>query len=216
MLAQTDEKLFVPIIGIERLRIASDGEGITTLVGLWGCPLRCKYCLNPQSWRDDAGKFRAMTPEMLWEIVRLDNLYFLATGGGVTFGGGEPLLHPDFIRRFSEICDKRWRINLETSLNVPRGNLEKTLPIVHHYIVDVKDTNGDIYHQYTNASNKRTLDNLQWLVGNAGAEKITVRLPLIPHHNTPADVMRSKEIIREMGITDINEFEYWEKVEKLP
>ena len=37
-----------PIMGVERLRINSDGDGVTTLVGFYGCPLKCRYCLNPQ------------------------------------------------------------------------------------------------------------------------------------------------------------------------
>ena len=43
-----------PLIGISRLRIRTDGHGVTTLVAFHGCPLRCKYCLNPQGLSDDA------------------------------------------------------------------------------------------------------------------------------------------------------------------
>ena len=74
------------IIGIERHRITTDGNGITTLVAFHGCPLRCKYCLNPQCLNEKL-ICRSTTPQELLEEVRVDNLYFLATGGGVTFGG---------------------------------------------------------------------------------------------------------------------------------
>ena len=108
----------VKFIGFKRHCIATDGEGVTTLAAFWGCPLRCKYCLNPQSLREET-KCTEYTPEELYERVKIDDLYFVATRGGVTFGGGEPLLQTDFIESFRSLCGDRWRIYAETSLNVP-------------------------------------------------------------------------------------------------
>ena len=88
------------LIGIARHRMAVDGEGVTTLVAFHGCPLRCKYCLNPQSITNDTMCMERTVEELIDE-VRIDQLYFLATGGGVTFGGGEPLLQLDFV---TELC----------------------------------------------------------------------------------------------------------------
>ena len=105
------------IIGIARHRLSTDGDGVTTLVAFHGCPLRCRYCLNPQSL-GDGGRFREYSPEELYAETRIDELYFIATNGGVTFGGGESCLHADFIREFSELCGASWQLNLETSLNV--------------------------------------------------------------------------------------------------
>ena len=74
------------VIGIARHRLQTDGQGVSTLVAFHGCPLHCRYCLNPQSL--DKGKFGKRYDCMtLYEEVRVDELYFLATGGGVTFGG---------------------------------------------------------------------------------------------------------------------------------
>ncbi len=78
----------------------------------------------------------------------------------------------------------------------------------------MKDTNNEIYHQYTKASNQRVFDNLKWLVNKVGSDIITVRLPLIPHHNTQKDVEKSKKILGEMGIQNFDVFEYYEDVEK--
>lgn len=87
------------IIGISRHRLSTDGDGVTTLVAFHGCPLRCRYCLNPQSL-SDGERFRFYTPEELYAETRIDELYFIATNGGVTFGGGEPSLHTHFISEF--------------------------------------------------------------------------------------------------------------------
>ena len=76
-----------------------DGDGITTLVAFHGCTLRCKYCLNPQCLNEEF-VCRVVTPTELYDEVSIDDLYFTATGGGVTFGGGEPLIRSSFIREF--------------------------------------------------------------------------------------------------------------------
>lgn len=88
------EEQFVPFIGVSRHRMATDGNGVTTLAAFHGCRLGCSYCLNPQCRADDSPCLWH-SPETLYEEVRADELYFLATGGGITFGGGEPLLYPD-------------------------------------------------------------------------------------------------------------------------
>lgn len=82
--------LFAPFIGLCRHRIQTDGEGVTTLAAFHGCPLHCRYCLNPQC-HTSPDRWLWHTPETLYQEVKQDELYFLATGGGITFGGGEPL-----------------------------------------------------------------------------------------------------------------------------
>ncbi len=196
------------IIGIHRHRIATDGEGVTTLVGFWGCPLRCKYCLNPQSWQTKDSQSKSITPEQLFNNVSIDQLYFLATGGGITFGGGEPLLHPDFINEFRDLCGDDWNITIETSLNVPLENLQKVYQSINNYIVDIKDTNDEIYKKYTGKSNSQALENLSWLIQEVGQECILVRTPLIPKYNTPEDVEKSVKLLQEKGLTRFNRFTY--------
>lgn len=196
------------MIGIVRHRLATDGKGVTTLVAFHSCPLRCRYCLNPQCLDPDMVWRTVTTSELLNELL-LDNLYFLATGGGVTFGGGEPLLRSEFIEEFCRIKPAEWKVNIETSLNVDRTHLERVLPHIDQFFIDIKDTNPSIYKQYTTRDNAQVIDNLQWLLQHEGmAEKILVRLPHIPNHNTQADVNRSRAILNEMGITHFDEFNY--------
>lgn len=196
-----------PVVVTSRIRMQTDGKGVTTLVCFHGCPLRCKWCINPFSF-DPNTKYTAMTPQALYDQVKLDELYFLATGGGVTFGGGEPLLYPDFLQEFRGICGDEWHLCAETSLAVPWENVEKAAGCIDVFYIDCKDTNPDIYRRYTGKDNALMLANLQKLVQLVGAERIVVRLPLIPEYNTDEDRQSSKEILSAMGITNFDLFAY--------
>lgn len=196
------------LIGLSRHRIGVDGTGVTTLVAFHGCPLNCKYCLNSQALSPE-GVWKRFSPEELFRAVSKDDLYFRATGGGVTFGGGEPLISYKEILLFSNICmshDKKWRINIETSLNVPKRLVEMMKGVVNHWIVDIKDMNPIIYKAYTGKDIGLVIDNLQYLTKNNS--KITVRVPHIPGFNTASDVEKSISSLQEMGITDIERFTY--------
>lgn len=197
----------VKIIGIARHRLSTDGDGITTLVAFHGCPLRCRYCLNPQSL-DNGDCFREYSPEELYAETRIDELYFIATNGGVTFGGGEPCLRADFIREFSELCSASWQLNLETSLNVPSVNIEALLPVVNTMIIDIKDMNPDIYRSYTGQSNDLVIDNLR-LIADSGRQKdCIIRLPLIPDFNTETDRTASRSRLETLGFDNFDLFTY--------
>ena len=196
-----------PIIAIDRHRIATDGEGVTTLVGFWGCPLRCKYCINPQSFSMET-KPLYLTPEELYERTQIDQLYFLASGGGVTFGGGEPLLYPQFLHRFRALCGETWRLTVETSLSLPWESVELAASCIDEFWVDCKDTNDAIYTRYTGKSNALMLENLARLAQTVPPERIVVRLPLIPDYNTEADVQKSQETLSALGITRFDRFTY--------
>lgn len=196
-----------PLIGISRHRLTTDGEGVTTLVAFHGCPLRCKYCLNPQSLHSE-GIWKHYDCMQLYEEVRLDELYFLATHGGITFGGGEPCLQSDFIYEFRQLCGQEWQLSVETSLNVAKENIEKLVPVVDSYIIDIKDINNAIYQKYTGKDNEKVLHNLQYLIEHGKSEQIIVRTPVIPAYNTENDVDYSIRLLKEMGITQFDRFTY--------
>lgn len=196
------------LIGLSRHRIGVDGSGVTTLVAFHGCPLNCKYCLNPQALSPE-GVWKRFTPEELYKAVSKDDLYFRATGGGITFGGGEPLISCKEILHFRSIClknGKKWKINIETSLNVPKTFVELMKDIIDHWIVDIKDINPNIYKAYTGKDNKQVISNLQYLIDNNA--KITARVPLIAGFNTELDVKNSILSLERMGIIDIDRFTY--------
>lgn len=196
-----------PVITCDRHRLATDGVGVTTLVCFHGCPLRCKYCINPFSFAPDTRR-TDMKAKQLYEKVKVDELYFLATGGGATFGGGEPLLYPEFLHEFREQCGEAWHLCAETSLNVPWENVRMATACIDVFYVDIKDINPDIYHRYTGQENGRVLDNLSKLVDMIGPERIIVRLPLIQDFNTDEDRTRSQNLLSAMGLTQFDRFEY--------
>lgn len=201
------EKSLARIIGIARHRLSTDGDGITTLVAFHGCPLRCRYCLNPQSL-GDGGRFKEYTPESLYWEIRIDELYFLATNGGVTFGGGEPCLRSEFIQRFRELCGDGWQINLETSLNVPADNIASLLPVVNTLIIDIKDLNPEIYRNYTRQDNALVLSNLRLIADSGRQNDCIIRIPLIPEFNTDADRDASRTALEQLGFTRFDLFTY--------
>lgn len=200
-------------IGISRHRIGTDGIGVTSLVGGFGCPLDCKYCLNPQCKWEKAR--RAYGIEELYERLRIDSLYFEATGGGVTFGGGEPLLQAEFIRDFILYCREKgvlWRFALETCLAVDEMAVVAVDGLIDEYIVDIKDMNDDIYCAYTGRSNDKLKRNLAHLA--KCPDRVNLKLPLIPDFNAASDVAASEVELLSMGFTNFFRFRYISEIKK--
>ncbi len=196
-----------PIHAIARLRPGTDGNGITTLVTFYGCPLRCKYCLNA----DTLGAIpqgHEMTPEELYERVRKDDLYFRATGGGVTFGGGEPCLRSEFIQEFAQLNQHSWKIRLETSLNVRLANVVALLPIVNQWIVDIKSWDSGVYYTYTGQDDFLVKRNLDFIARHKMQDKVLIRLPLIKDYNDEQDRQKSMASLQAMGFTNFDLFTY--------
>ena len=196
-----------PVISIVRHRLQTDGDGVTTLVAFYGCGLRCRYCLNPFSFAPDT-KRRDMTAKELYDRVTIDELYFLATGGGVTFGGGEPLFHAAFIKEFRALCTNAWHLTAETSLYVPPESIPVAATCIDEFIVDIKDVDPVIYRTYTGRDNALVLHNLKTLVSLVGPERVIVRLPRIPDFNTDRDRQNSRRLLESLGVTRFDEFSY--------
>ena len=195
-----------PLLSLSRLRMATDGAGVTTLIAGAGCPLRCRWCINERLLREAPAE-RVTAAELL-DRVKIDDLYFRATGGGVTFGGGESLLHAAFLRRFRSLCPAEWRLCAETSLAVAPELVTAALEAVDEFIVDVKDMDPDIYRRYTGLDADRMLENLRTLLEAVGPDRILVRVPRIPEYNTADDQARSAESLRRMGFSRLDLFDY--------
>ncbi len=196
-----------PVSHISRIRMGTDGNGIRTLILLSGCPLRCKYCLNPSTWNGIRVP-EMMTAEELYQKVKIDLLYMLATGGGVTFGGGEPLDHPGLISEFRKICNPNISIFVETSLNVDQSNIEKVIDSVDVFCIDIKSTDPDIYRSYTCGELDVVINNLRYVLEHKSSDKVIVRIPLIDGYNTIDSQRDSMRLLQTMGVKRFDLFSY--------
>ena len=142
------------------------------------------------------------------ERVRCDHLYYCATGGGVTFGGGESLLQASFYSYFREACPKEWRLCAETSLSVPREAVDLAAESIDEFIVDCKDMDPEIYHNYTGGDESLMESNLRFLIEKAGPERVVVRVPLIPDYNDEEKREKSIEKLKAMGVERMDIFSY--------
>ena len=122
-----------------------DGPGIRCVVFFNGCKLRCKYCHNPEMWKKREENY---TPEQPVERIKRCEPYF-KKNGGVTFSGGEPLLHSNFIIETAKILKKdNIHIALDTA-GVGLGNYEEILKYVDLVLLDIKHTSPTGYKEIT-------------------------------------------------------------------
>ena len=91
---------------------AVDGPGTRFVVFTAGCPLRCQYCQNPETWHERDGQ-RTTVDELMAEVVKYRRFIEVA-GGGVTVSGGEPLLQHEFVGEFLHRCKE---VGLHTALD---------------------------------------------------------------------------------------------------
>lgn len=194
-------------MGIDRLRIGTDGQGITSLITFYGCPLKCNYCLNPQC-HNNISESSYIRSDELYDQIKIDELYYLATGGGITFGGGEPLLYSNFIAEVLDKGAKKWNITVETSLHIPFAQIDVLLPYINELIVDVKDMEPSIYKLYTQSDNEIVIDNLKRLAKMGYADKVLIRLPYIKGFNTKSDIIRSKKVLEQNSYIKFDMFDY--------
>ena len=193
--------MFGDILSISRLRMGTDGNGISTLVVFFDCPLHCKYCINDFCHKPQKPfvgvQHAAFTPQELIEILKNDDIYYLMSGGGIVFGGGEPLLQSKYIHKVCTLADQRWAKRIETSLNVPWDNIKPVLYDMDEWIIDIKDINNDIYKNYTGKDNKNMIKNLLKLRNKISSDKIHIRIPRIAGYNSEYDIEKSMQWVRE-------------------
>lgn len=192
---------------ISRLRMASDGAGVSTLVAFYGCPLQCRYCAN---WicHDEDTERKYYSPENLVSILSQDDIYFKTTGGGIVFGGGEPLLSAEFIHEVCKLADPLWKRRIETSLYADWERINLLVGDIDEWFIDIKDLQPKIYTQYAGKDNDIVLSNLKKLIAIVPKEQVMIRVPLIANFNTADDVKQSVTNLKSMGFSRIDEFEY--------
>lgn len=104
------------------------------------------------------------TPEELLTELLKDKAFFETSGGGVTFSGGEPLLHPDYLRTVAEAAKgEGLHIAVDTAGNVPYQNFERILPYADLFLYDMKFFNPEKHRRAAGADNTRVKENVQRL-----------------------------------------------------
>lgn len=188
---------------IIRLRINSDGEGVRSVVFLYGCPLSCKWCCNPETRTGD--QYREVTARQLLDLIVRDLIYFQESGGGITFSGGEPLMQYAFIREFALLTRGLFPISLETSLFAPRQAVETLMPHIDHWYIDFKAPSDALHREFTGVPQAPILENLAFLAENISPERITMTYPVIPGFTATESC--ADALIRVMGTYGITRTE---------
>ncbi|MBQ2241273.1 MAG: pyruvate formate lyase-activating protein [Clostridia bacterium] len=124
-----------------------DGPGVRFVLFMQGCPLRCAYCHNPDTW-DFAGGYEVSTEE-IFEKVKRYREYF-GKDGGITVSGGEPTAQADFVRKLFSLCKSEGiHTALDTSGCLWNEKIEKLLEVTDLCLLDYKMCNADDYEKYT-------------------------------------------------------------------
>ena len=176
------------IFDIQRFCI-DDGPGIRTTIFFKGCPLRCQWCHNPESWDPHIQYYTDtnetvgydISAEEILNISYRDMPYYTETGGGITLSGGEPLMQHDFTLLLLRLAKERGlHTCLETSGYGEPIHLYKILPYTDLFLYDIKCI-PSLHHKYTGQNSRIILDNLDYLYRNGAA--IRLRCPIIPGIN---------------------------------
>lgn len=156
---------------------AVDGPGIRFIVFTQGCPLRCKYCHNPDTWAPDKGQ--ETTSEDLIEKIQRYKVFMKNTGGGLTVSGGEPLMQAEFV---ADLFEKARSQNLHTALDTSgAASAERTESVLEHtdlMLLDVKSTHPDMYKNLTGGTIDFLYQSLE-LAQKHGVE-VWLRLVVVP------------------------------------
>ncbi|MBS1248733.1 MAG: Choline trimethylamine-lyase activating enzyme [Chloroflexi bacterium] len=152
-----------------------------------------------------------MTVEEVLEIVERDRPFYEESGGGVTFSGGEPLAHPDFLEAALVACrEAGLHTALDTSGHAPWEVIDRIRPHVDLFLYDVKLLDDAQHQNDTGVSNRLLLANLQKLAELG--HNIHVRTPLVPGINvTPAQIQALGKFVAQLpGVSRLDVLPYHE------
>lgn len=124
-----------------------DGPGVRFVLFMQGCPLRCAYCHNPDTW-DFAGGYEVSAEEIVEKVKRYRE--YFGKDGGITVSGGEPTMQADFVRELFALCKNEGiHTALDTSGCVWNERVEKLLEVTDLCLLDYKMCNAEDYEKYT-------------------------------------------------------------------
>ena len=187
------------IFDIQRYSL-HDGPGIRTIVFLKGCFLRCRWCCNPESQAYEIEKVtidgkpkiygRDVTVGEVMDEVMKDASYYRRSGGGLTLSGGECLGQPDFAAALLEAAHEMGITTaIESTAFAPFETIEKLLPHLDYYLMDIKHLNSAKHEEFTGRPNELILENAKRLAARLGS-RLVIRVPVVPTFNaTEAEIL---------------------------
>ena len=183
-----------------------DGPGIRCVVFLQGCPMRCAYCHNPDTWTPDGGEI--LSAEEVAEKVLRYRTYF-GDNGGLTVSGGEPLMQAEFVTGlFNLMREEGISTCLDTSGHGCAGEkLEALLAKTDITLCDIKFTDESAYKRYTKGSLEQVQGFLK--VADAAGVRIWIRHVVVP------GITDSKENIERL-VRTAGQYRRVERIELLP
>lgn len=183
-----------------------DGPGMRCVIFFQGCPLRCVYCHNPDSWDFNSGS-QVSAEELIEKVLRYKP-YFAGSGGGLTCSGGEPLFQPEFLL---EILTLARAAGLHTAIETSgfgRGMYEEILSATDLILFDIKHVEEQGFLDLCGVENLTQLRLFEQALNNSNS-RVWIRHVVIP------GITDSAEHIRKI-YQKADSFKNLEKVELLP
>ena len=197
---------------------AVDGPGIRFVIFMQGCNLKCKYCQNRDTWDINGGNSYTVK-EVIEKLMRYKN-YMIASNGGVTLSGGEPLLQQDFvIALFQELKKQNISTCIDTSgMFEITDKIKQIVDLTDVFLLDIKAINDETCKYLTGFSNKRELEFARYL--NEKNKRIWIRQVLIPGiTDKKEDLLKLKEFLNSIKVEKFEFLPYhdlgkykWEKL----
>lgn len=154
-----------------------DGPGIRTVIFFNGCKLRCKYCHNPEMWNKKEENYSV--DDIVNKAKRFKPYY--RDNGGVTYSGGEPLLHVDFLIELSKrLKEENINIALDTA-GCGVGKYDELLKYIDLIILDIKHVEPSSFKNLTGFEKTESLKFIDSL--NRSNKKVWIRQVIIPDVN---------------------------------
>lgn len=199
-----------------------DGPGVRIVAFLQGCPMRCAFCHNPDTWDPQRPVAYEMTPEeLVAEVRRYKNFI---KRGGVTCSGGEPLMQAAFVEQFFRLCRQEgFHTALDTSGALCHEQARRAVDEADLVMLDIKTLDDTLHPSYTGLTrenNQAMLDYLQltgkptWIrhVVVPGYTDDDRRLEVVARHLARYSVVERVELLpyhtmgnykyNELGITN--------------
>lgn len=168
---------------------AADGPGVRFVIFMQGCPMRCKYCHNPDTWSFSSGE-KVSSDAILKRALRYRSYW--KNGGGITVSGGEPLMQLDFL---IDLFKKSKLENVHTVLDTSGNPFSKEEPFFSKFnelmkytdliLLDIKHINSKKHEELTGFGNENILDMARHL--SEIGKPTRIRHVLVPGYTDSSD-----------------------------